>query len=48
MILFVNTLITDDKPKFSLNYVRGNLRNNDKLDIFKYSLTSLAIAYNWS
>lgn len=48
MILFVNTIITEDKAKFTLHYDRGNLCNNNKLDIFKYSLASLAIAYPWS
>jgi hypothetical protein len=48
MILFTNTLITDDNSRFSLNYNRGNLNVNNKLDIFKYSLASLAVAYPWS
>jgi hypothetical protein len=48
MILFINTLITDTKSNFSLPYQRGNLRSDNKLDVFKYSLASLAIAYPWS
>lgn len=48
MILFINTLITDVKANFSLPYQRGNLRSDDKLNVFKYSLASLAVAYPWS
>lgn len=48
MILFVNTLITNDKPNFTLPYQRGNLRKEDKLDILKYSLYSFSKAYKWS
>ena len=48
MILFVNTFITNENPNFKLSYQRGNLNTDDKLDIFKYSLASLAIAYDWS
>ena len=48
MILFVNTLITEEKTKFSLPYNRENLKLFSNFDIFKYSLASLAIAYPWS
>jgi hypothetical protein len=48
MILFVNTFITNENPNFKLSYQRGNLNTDDKLDIFKYSLASLAVAYDWS
>lgn len=48
MILFINTLITDTKSNFTLSYQRGNLRSDDKLNVFKYSLASLAVAYPWS
>jgi hypothetical protein len=48
MILFVNTFITNESPNFKLSYQRGNLNTDDKLDIFKYSLASLAVAYDWS
>ena len=48
MILFVNTFITNENPNFKLSYQRGNLNTDDKLDIFKYSLASLAVAYNWN
>jgi hypothetical protein len=48
MILFCNTFITEAKPFGKGNVVRDNLKSFNNLDIFKYSLFSLAIAYNWS
>jgi len=48
MILFINTLITEEKTKFSLSYNRGNLKSFSNFDIFKYSLASLAVTYPWS
>jgi len=48
MILFCNTFITEAKPFGKGNVVRDNLKSFNNLDIFKYSLSSLAIAYNWS
>ena len=49
MILFCNTLITEAKPIIGKgNVVRDNLKSFNNLDIFKYSLASLAIAYDWS
>jgi len=48
MILFCNTLITESKPFGKGNVVRDNLKSFNNLDIFKYSLASLAIAYDWS
>ena len=48
MILFCNTLITESKPFGKGNVVRDNLKSFNNLDIFKYSLASLAVAYNWS
>jgi hypothetical protein len=48
MILFCNTFITESKPFGKGNVVRNNLKSFNNLDIFKYSLTSLAIAYDWS
>ena len=48
MILFCNTLITESKPFGKGNVVRDNLKSFNNLDIFKYSLASLAVAYDWS
>jgi hypothetical protein len=49
MILFCNTFITEAKPIIGKgNVVRDNLKSFNNLDIFKYSLASLAIAYDWS
>ena len=49
MILFCNTFITEAKPIVGKgNVVRDNLKSFNNFDIFKYSLASLAIAYNWS
>jgi len=48
MILFCNTFITEAKPTGKGNVVRDNLKSFNNLDIFKYSLASLAIAYDWS
>jgi hypothetical protein len=58
MILFLNIILTDNPPKSPYEnanlqrvyykYNRGNLEKNNQVDIFKYSLASLAIAYPWS
>ena len=49
MILFCNTFITEAKPIVGKgNVVRDNLKSFNNFDIFKYSLASLAIAYDWS
>ena len=48
MILFCNTFITEAKPFGKGNVVRDNLKSFNNFDIFKYSLASLAIAYDWS
>jgi len=48
MILFCNTFITESKPFGKGNVVRGNLKSFSNFDIFKYSLASLAVAYDWS
>jgi hypothetical protein len=48
MILFCNTFITEAKPFGKGNVVRDNLKSFNNLDIFKYSLASLAVAYDWS
>ncbi len=52
MILFCNTLITETPVNSSWGYQkkpsRSNLKSFSNFDIFKYSLASLAVAYNWS
>lgn len=58
MILFLNVIFTEQPPispfpnanlnRVYYNYDRGNLSNPDQIDIFKYSLASLAVAYPWS
>ena len=49
MILFCNTFITETKPHIGKGFVfRENLKSFSNFDIFKYSLSSLAIAYSWS
>jgi hypothetical protein len=58
MILFLNTILTDNPPlppypNAGLNrvhypYNRGNLSNYNQIEVFKYSLASLSIAYPWS
>jgi hypothetical protein len=49
MILFCNTFITETKPPIGKGFVfRENLKSFSNFDIFKYSLASLAVAYNWS
>jgi hypothetical protein len=58
MILFLNTILTNNPPlspypNANLNrvyykYNRGNLPDYNQMDIFKYSLASLAVAYPWS
>jgi len=47
MIFLNNVYITNEPSPFSSGYDRGNLPNNDKLDIYKYSLASLSNAYPW-
>lgn len=48
MILLCNTFITESKPPIGKGFVfRENLRNYSNFDIFKYSLASLASAYEW-
>jgi hypothetical protein len=48
MVLLFNVYLTDSKANQFVIYDRGNLPNNSKLDITKYSLASLAKAYDWS
>lgn len=48
MVLLFNVFLTDSKANQYVIYDRGNLPNSSKLDITKYSLSSLAKAYKWS
>lgn len=58
MILLLNTILTNNPPispysnmeskRVYYSYNRGNLPNYNQMDIFKYSLASLAVAYPWS
>jgi hypothetical protein len=58
MILFLNVIFTEQPPippfkdagleRVYYGYDRGNLSSWDQIDIFKYSLASLAVAYPWS
>ena len=49
MIFLNNVYITNEKAPFSsIEYNRGLLPKQDKLDIYKYSLASMATAYPWS
>jgi hypothetical protein len=47
MVLLFNVYLTDSKANQFVIYNRGNLPNSNKLDITKYSLASLAKAYDW-
>jgi len=47
MVLLFNVYLTSDPANRSLNLLRGNLTQHSKLDITKYSLASLAVAYPW-
>jgi hypothetical protein len=47
MVLLFNVYLTDSKANQFVVYNRGNLPNSNKLDITKYSLASLAKAYDW-
>lgn len=48
MVLLCNTFITETPPPLGKGFVyRENLRNYSNFDIFKYSLASLASAYEW-
>jgi hypothetical protein len=48
MILLCNTFITETKPPIGKGFVfRENLNSYSNFDIFKYSLSSLAVAYKW-
>jgi hypothetical protein len=52
MILFCNTFITEQSAKNNWNYQkqipRKNLKSFSNFDTFKYSLASLAVAYDWN
>jgi hypothetical protein len=52
MILFCNTFITETPINpawgYQKNTPRINLKSFSNFDIFKYSLASLAVAYDWS
>jgi len=58
MILLLNTIFTEESPippypnvnlqRVYYKYDRGNLQDYDQIDVFKYSLSSLSIAYSWS
>jgi len=58
MVLLLNTILTNNPPippypdanlnRVYYSYDRGNLPNYDQMDVFKYSLASLAVAYPWS
>ena len=49
MILLCNTFITETKPPIGKGFVfRENLPSFSNFDIFKYSLSSFAVAYKWS
>jgi hypothetical protein len=52
MILFCNTFITETPVNPNWGYKkdvpRKNLKSFSNFDIFKYSLASLAVAYDWS
>ena len=48
MVLLFNVYITPSKGNQFVVFDRGNLKSSNKLDITKYTLSSLAIAYPWS
>lgn len=47
MVLLFNVFLTPSPANSNLNLERGNLRSYSKVDITKYSLASLAVAYKW-
>lgn len=48
MILLFNVYITPSKGNQFIVLDRGNLKSSNKLDITKYTLSSLSVAYPWS
>lgn len=47
MVLLFNVFLTPSPANSSLNLERGNLPSYSKVDVTKYSLSSLAVAYKW-
>ena len=47
MILFLNVFLTEEKFKTQGNVVRQNAKYSDKVDVFKYMLSSLSDFYSW-
>ena len=47
MVLLFNVFLTPSPANSNLNLERGNLPSYSKVDITKYSLASLAVAYKW-
>ena len=48
MVLLFNVYITPSKGNQFVVFDRGNLKSNNKIDVTKYTLSSLASAYPWS
>ena len=48
MILFINVYLTEPPALQQHQFPRGNYLNYSKIDIFKYSLSSLSECYPWS
>jgi hypothetical protein len=48
MVLIYNVYLTDTPGNFNWSPDRGNLKNHSKLEVAKYSLCSLASAYEWT
>ena len=48
MVLLFNVYITPSKGNQFVIFDRGNLKSSNKLDVTKYTLSSLAHAYPWS
>ena len=47
MVLLFNVFLTPSPANSNLNLERGNLASYSKVDVTKYSLASLAVAYKW-
>jgi len=47
MILFVNVFLTEPPAVSQAQWERGDLKHSDRLDVFKFSLSSLSSAYKW-
>jgi hypothetical protein len=48
MVLLFNVYITKVPGNQFQTHIRGNLKQESKLDVLKYSLASLSVAYPWS